>query len=82
MSVDLGARRTSAKKKNGLAVLATLGVVVAIVATRRKLVPDSAPVHHRVAEPVRFAELRDDSLATEEAAQAEEQRRATRSRLR
>ncbi len=65
--------------QNGLAVLATLGVLVAIVASRRKLVPDAPEDRSRVAEPVRFAVMRDDSdLRAEEELEAE--RRAAASR--
>ncbi|MBL8743888.1 MAG: hypothetical protein JNK04_22420 [Myxococcales bacterium] len=70
--------------QNGLAVLGTLGVLVAIAVTRRKLVPDAgaAPVGDlRIQEPVRFADPSDHEAAVAEAEQAEqEQRSATRRR--
>lgn len=52
---------------NGLAVLGALGVLAAIVASRRKLIPDAVPDRARLAEPVRFAEVRDDRLGAAEA---------------
>jgi hypothetical protein len=65
---------------NGLAVLATLGVLVAIVASRRKLVPDTAPDRARVAEPVRVAALTDATEAEAEAALEADAQRVARAR--
>jgi hypothetical protein len=66
--------------QNGLAVLGAFGVLAAIVASRRKLVPDAVPDRARVAEPIRFAEARDDRHATAEAELEEDVRPAARSR--
>lgn len=62
----------SAYAQNGLAVAATLAVLVAVIASRRKLVRDPEPERARFAEPLRFAELREDRPATADAEPEEE----------